>query len=229
MMASNDLEQQLMCDEHESEINALQAWKEIHSSLLRAVQEAQEAVRIQKIQKRYWLEELAFNLTDSGKLVFHSVWKKPVVMKTASVPTKGSNKRPSNTLATKKKEKATKRKKKDESSASAKKGNTNKLANRKPAAAKKARIKKEERSSSPQPQDSSPSSYQNEEEQDEDDDEEVEEEHEEDDERAYDEQPPRFPRPQHPHHYPDYQHSSAWGPPNVPSAHQQSMQMMVRC
>lgn len=54
------------------------AWREVHATLLKAVQTARDAVAILKMQRRYWLEEIAWNLDDSGRVASHSVWKQPI-------------------------------------------------------------------------------------------------------------------------------------------------------
>ena len=56
----------------------LQAWREAHEHLSKAILVAKEAVAVAKAQRRYWLEEVCANLTPEGKLVINSVWKKPM-------------------------------------------------------------------------------------------------------------------------------------------------------
>lgn len=63
----------------------LKTWKEIHSHLSHAILVAREAVDVAKAQRRYWLEEIAANITDEGKLTAASVWKKPTTVKKTSV------------------------------------------------------------------------------------------------------------------------------------------------
>lgn len=54
----------------------LQAWREVHAHLSKAVLVAQEAVAVAKTTRRYWLEEICANVTPEGKLVNTSSWKK---------------------------------------------------------------------------------------------------------------------------------------------------------
>jgi len=54
----------------------LQAWREVHEHLSKAVLVAKEAVAVAKAQRRYWLEEICANLTPEGKLINTSTWKK---------------------------------------------------------------------------------------------------------------------------------------------------------
>eukprot|EP00977_Amphora_coffeiformis_P018962 scaffold6808_cov144-Amphora_coffeaeformis.AAC.6 len=56
--------------------NELEAWREVHSKLLIACELAQESVDAERMQHRYWMEELAVNLTDEGQLTANSVWAK---------------------------------------------------------------------------------------------------------------------------------------------------------
>jgi hypothetical protein len=73
---SNDaVEQETLAVDTEDDVAA---WREVHATLLIAVQKAQEAIAIQKAQRRYWLEEIAWNLDDSGQLANHSIWKRPI-------------------------------------------------------------------------------------------------------------------------------------------------------
>jgi len=65
----------------------LETMREVHATLLEAVRKAQEAVAIQSAQRRYWLEEFASNLTDDGKLIAHSLWKRPVPFRRSKVDT----------------------------------------------------------------------------------------------------------------------------------------------
>jgi hypothetical protein len=64
------------------ETSELSAWREVHNVLLTSVRKAQEAIAIQKAQRRYWLEEIAYNLDDNGLPAIHSVWKRPVRART---------------------------------------------------------------------------------------------------------------------------------------------------
>jgi hypothetical protein len=54
----------------------LQAWREVHAHLSKAVLVAQEAVAVAKTNRRYWLEEICANVTPEGKLINTSCWKK---------------------------------------------------------------------------------------------------------------------------------------------------------
>lgn len=65
-------------DDNQSSQNELDAWRQVHSHLTKAVAVAREAVAARKIQRRFWLEEICANLTEEGKLTQSSVWKKPV-------------------------------------------------------------------------------------------------------------------------------------------------------
>jgi hypothetical protein len=62
----------------------LQAWREVHKRLTEAVIVAKEAVAAAKSQRRYWLEEIAANLTPEGKLTATSPWKKTIKPKSSS-------------------------------------------------------------------------------------------------------------------------------------------------
>jgi hypothetical protein len=63
----------------------LETWKEVHSTLQKAVQLAQDAVAVQAAQRRFWLEELNANLGDESSNIYgsksSSVWKKPYVLR----------------------------------------------------------------------------------------------------------------------------------------------------
>jgi hypothetical protein len=63
----------------------LAAWREVHSTLLLAVRKAQDAISIQKAQRRYWLEEIAWNLGEDGSLTAFSSWNRPVSVSTSSL------------------------------------------------------------------------------------------------------------------------------------------------
>lgn len=54
----------------------LQAWREVHDRLTKAILVAKEAVAVAKAQRRYYLEEHCANVTPEGKLVNTSAWKK---------------------------------------------------------------------------------------------------------------------------------------------------------
>jgi hypothetical protein len=81
-------------DEDEDEVRA---WKEVHSTLLMAVNKAQEAIAIQKAQRRFWLEEIVYNLDDAGRPTNRSVWKRPVRARTDAEETKQKKKKKANT------------------------------------------------------------------------------------------------------------------------------------
>ncbi|GKZ00734.1 hypothetical protein MPSEU_001025300 [Mayamaea pseudoterrestris] len=70
---SNDNQQDI--DDNEEDV---EAWKKVHATLIEAVIRAQAAVQAQQVQKRFWLEEIAGNLNDHGKLSAGSVWKRPM-------------------------------------------------------------------------------------------------------------------------------------------------------
>jgi hypothetical protein len=59
-------------------IDEVNTWRQVHSTLFNAVIKAQEAVAIQKAQRRFWLEEIAYNLDDAGQPASHSLWKRPI-------------------------------------------------------------------------------------------------------------------------------------------------------
>ena len=66
-------------DEDDQSIQTeLDAWRQVHDHLSRAVAVAEEAVAAKKLQRRFWLEEICSNLTEEGKLTSTSVWKRPV-------------------------------------------------------------------------------------------------------------------------------------------------------
>lgn len=60
-----------------AEPNTLEAWREVHSTLLKACEMAQDSVDHLKMEERYWLEELSSNLTVDGTLSGTSVWNQP--------------------------------------------------------------------------------------------------------------------------------------------------------
>jgi hypothetical protein len=62
----------------------LEAWRQVHAQLLRAVTMAREAVAAKKAQRRFWMEEICANLTEEGSLTSSSVWKRPVPSRKAS-------------------------------------------------------------------------------------------------------------------------------------------------
>lgn len=54
----------------------LEAWRQVHAHLSKAILVATEAVAVAKAQRRFWCEEIHANLTLEGKLVNTSSWKK---------------------------------------------------------------------------------------------------------------------------------------------------------
>ena len=71
-----------MDEDDEDEPRELAAWRQVHALLLRAVEAAETAVAQKKAERRYWMEELAFNLSETGgKLEAQSSWKRPVAIK----------------------------------------------------------------------------------------------------------------------------------------------------
>lgn len=78
----------------------LQAWREVHQHLSKAILVAKEAVDVAKAQRRYYLEELCANVSPEGKLVSTSAWKK------AGKATRKKRKAPSDCSAVKLKRKA---------------------------------------------------------------------------------------------------------------------------
>ena len=80
----------------EEEPSTLEAWREVHSTLLKACELAQESVNTQKMQYRFLLEEINANLTTDGHLTATSVWtqpKKPNLNNRRKPPTATSGKR----------------------------------------------------------------------------------------------------------------------------------------
>lgn len=70
-------------DEEEVLTAELDAWRQVHTLLRRSVEKARIAVDQKKAERRYWMEELAFNLSETtgGKLDPHSSWKRPTAVK----------------------------------------------------------------------------------------------------------------------------------------------------
>jgi hypothetical protein len=66
-----------------AEPNELEAWREVHGKLLMACELAQEAVDEERRALRYWMEELAANLTEDGQRTANSVWTPPMLPKSA--------------------------------------------------------------------------------------------------------------------------------------------------
>lgn len=60
-----------------AESNDRKAWEEVHSTLLKACELAQDSLNAQKMQYRFWLEEITANLTTDGHLTPTSVWTHP--------------------------------------------------------------------------------------------------------------------------------------------------------
>lgn len=75
MPAMASSENELSADAADSD--EMEAWREVHSNLMQAVRIAHEAVSIEKAQRRYWLEEIAWNLSEDGNLTNASVWRQP--------------------------------------------------------------------------------------------------------------------------------------------------------
>lgn len=76
----------------DSQQSQLEAWKEVHASLTKAVLVAREAIASKKLQRRFWLETICANLSHPDEvkttgmsaspsqmplLLSHSVWFKP--------------------------------------------------------------------------------------------------------------------------------------------------------
>lgn len=59
----------------------VESWRQVHSHLVEAVQVARAAVAAKRAQRRFWLEEICGNLSESGKLLPTSVWKRPIAPK----------------------------------------------------------------------------------------------------------------------------------------------------
>lgn len=55
----------------------LQAWRQVHAHLIRAVTTAREAIAAKKCQRRFWMEEICGNLGEDGMLLPTSVWNRP--------------------------------------------------------------------------------------------------------------------------------------------------------
>ncbi|KAI2496868.1 hypothetical protein MHU86_17615 [Fragilaria crotonensis] len=93
----------------------IKAWREVHARLTEAVIVAKEAVAAAKAQRRYWLEEIAANLTPEGKLTAASIWKKPskvkAVVKRKSLPKAMSKRKKSDDTETDEDEPPAKKKK----------------------------------------------------------------------------------------------------------------------
>ena len=87
----------------------------MNKRLTEAVIVAKEAVAAAKAQRRYWLEEIAANLTTEGKLTATSVWKKPTKVKSLnkrkSLPKAISKRKKSDDTETDEDEPPTKKKK----------------------------------------------------------------------------------------------------------------------
>ena len=60
-----------------AEPNELEAWREVHSKLLIACELAQEAVDAERMQYRYWMEEIVANVTEEGQYTSTSGWTRP--------------------------------------------------------------------------------------------------------------------------------------------------------
>jgi hypothetical protein len=69
----------------EEALEDVAVWREVHSTLLLAVRKAQDAIAIQKAQRRYWMEEIAWNLGEDGSLTPFSSWNRPVSVSNSSL------------------------------------------------------------------------------------------------------------------------------------------------
>jgi hypothetical protein len=58
----------------------IESWRELHRNLIEAVKVAEEAVASQKVQRRYWLEEICANLDEDGTHLTSSVWNRPLTL-----------------------------------------------------------------------------------------------------------------------------------------------------
>jgi hypothetical protein len=76
-MASFTTASESVLERPESGDDNVAAWRQVHATLLEAVNRAQLGVQAQRAQRRFWLEEICGNLTDHGKLVVGSVWRRP--------------------------------------------------------------------------------------------------------------------------------------------------------
>ena len=76
------------------------AWRNVHSTLLLAVHEAQKAIAVQKAQRRFWLEEIVHNLDDTGRPANRSVWQRPVQARMETKKKKRKKNGPVKSLAT---------------------------------------------------------------------------------------------------------------------------------
>ena len=63
--------------EDEMPQSVMEAWRQVHRHLVRAVAIGREAVAAKKAQRRFWMEEICANLTEEGNLTQTSVWKRP--------------------------------------------------------------------------------------------------------------------------------------------------------
>ena len=78
----------------------VRAWRNVHSTLLLAVHEAQKAIAVQKAQRRFWLEEIVHNLDDTGRPANRSVWQGPVQARMETKKKKRKKNGPVKSLAT---------------------------------------------------------------------------------------------------------------------------------
>jgi hypothetical protein len=58
----------------------LEAWKQVHEHLAKAVMVARKSVEAKKRQRRFWLETICANLTPEGKLTSKSTWLRPTAV-----------------------------------------------------------------------------------------------------------------------------------------------------
>lgn len=90
-------------EEEEMKQSPLEAWRQVHSHLIRAVTVAREAVAAKKAQRRFWMEEICANLTEEGSLTNSSVWKRPVSPRKPLTAKKAATKSPVSAKKRKKK------------------------------------------------------------------------------------------------------------------------------
>lgn len=64
-------------DDDDNPQTPIEAWRQVHSHLVRSVAIAREALAAKKAQRRFWMEEICANLTEEGNLTPTSVWKRP--------------------------------------------------------------------------------------------------------------------------------------------------------
>lgn len=82
---SQQLEQEIPHKNLAPSPELVEAWKQVHFHLTKAVIVARQSIEAKKRQRRFWLETICNNLTEEGKLAPHSVWKRPA---SAAPPTR---------------------------------------------------------------------------------------------------------------------------------------------